>query len=79
MLTAPQVIDRYYLETRCMLIEIAAMLDRYDRGQQEPTNGQAPTDPRLELIRQSLTLLADKNAGANRSEQLLMLFTDQTN
>jgi hypothetical protein len=62
-----------------MLIEIAAMLDRYDRARQAPSNGQAPTDQRLELIRQSLTLLADKNAGANRSEQLLMLFTDRTN
>ena len=32
MLTADKVLDHYYLDTRCMLIEIAALLDRYDRA-----------------------------------------------
>ena len=30
MLKPQEVLDRYYLETRCMLLETAAVLDRYD-------------------------------------------------
>ena len=71
MQTAEQVLDRGFLETRCMLIEIAAMLDRLDRA-----DGAAPGDQRLELIYRSLSLLADRAATADRSEQLLNLFTE---
>lgn len=76
MLSASQVVDKYFLETRCMLIEIAAMLDRCERARATSSNGQSKPDDRLELIRQSLKLLAQEDAGPNRSEQLLLLFTD---
>ena len=45
MLTAEKVLDNYYLDTRCMLIEIAALLDRFDRA---ATAG--PGRPRAEMI-----------------------------
>lgn len=70
MQTALQVLDHEFLDTRCMLIEIAAMLDRYDRTGQ----GDAG-DPRIDLIYQALAVLANRDASANRSEQLLNLFT----
>jgi len=70
MQTARQVMDHEFLDTRCMLIEIAAMLDRYDRA-----GGPDTSDVRLDLIYQALALLADRSATANRSEQLLNLFT----
>ena len=83
MLTAPKVLDHYYLETRCMLLEIAAVLDRFDRATQNPgqgngsaTSGKAANDPRLELIYQSLKLLAERSGEANRAERLLNLFSD---
>jgi UDP-4-amino-4-deoxy-L-arabinose formyltransferase/UDP-glucuronic acid dehydrogenase (UDP-4-keto-hexauronic acid decarboxylating) len=38
--------------------------------------GTALEDERLEKIHQSLSLLADRNAGSDRSEQLLNLFTE---
>ena len=38
MLKPSQVLDNYYLDTRCMLIEIAATLDRYDRAVGQDVN-----------------------------------------
>lgn len=32
MLNQTMVLDRYYLESRCNILELAAMLDRYDRA-----------------------------------------------
>ena len=76
MLTAKQVLDEYFLDIRCMLLEIAATLDRHDaacaRGAGEPGRG----DPRLEKIYRSLGILADEHAGPSRAEQLLNLFSD---
>ncbi len=71
MQTAEQVLDREFLETRCMLIEIGAMLDRYDRA-----TGTKSEDQRLDLIYRALALLAKRPAEGNRSEQLLNLFTE---
>ena len=76
MLTAEKVLDLYFLDTRCMLIEIAALLDRYDRA----ANRQPGVTPigvdRLDRIYQALTLLAERETTANRSERLLSLFSD---
>jgi hypothetical protein len=76
MLTAKQVVDKYFLETRCMLVEIAATLDRLDRAAERQTNGQPYQDDRVELIRKSLAFLADKKSGPHRSEKLLLMFSD---
>ena len=76
MLTAEQVLDKYFLDARCMLIEIAATLDRYDAACDRDTSSAAAGDPRLEKLYQSLSILADQRAGANRAEQLLTLFSD---
>jgi hypothetical protein len=74
MLNAEQVLDEYFLDARCMLIEIAATLDRYDAaGERE---GTPPASPRLDQIYQSLGILADRQSGSNRAEQLLTLFSD---
>ena len=76
MLTAEKVLDLYFLDARCMLIETAALLDRYDRAaQNEPGTVPAGVD-RLDRIYQALTLLAERETTANRSERLLNLFSD---
>jgi hypothetical protein len=75
MLTAGQVLNNYFLETRCQLLELAATLDRYDRAANGTPAG-APEDPRLQKIYQSLALLADGNATPDRAERLLNLFSD---
>jgi len=74
MLTPTKVLDNYYLDTRCMLIEIASMLDRYDRASQR--DSELGGDDRLDQIYQALTLLADREAASDRSERLLNLFSE---
>lgn len=76
MLPAEKVLDLYFLDARCMLIEIAALLDRYDRAvQDQPGEVPASTD-RLDCIYQALTLLADRECTHDRSARLLNLFSD---
>lgn len=76
MLDAKQVVDKYYLETRCMLIEIAATLDRVERAAERQAGSTAFHDDRIDRIRNSLAFLADKQNGPNRSEQVLLMFSD---
>lgn len=69
-----EVLDSYYLEARCQLLEIAATLDRYDRahdGNTSPTH-----DNRIELMYESLAMLSQRETSTNRSERLLNLFSD---
>ncbi|MCA9104046.1 MAG: hypothetical protein R3B96_05055 [Pirellulaceae bacterium] len=73
MLDQKQVLDRYYLETRCQLVEIAATLDRFDRAESQ---GEAPQDPRLDQIYASLELLSRSRTSADRSRRLLEMFSD---
>jgi hypothetical protein len=76
MLTAAQVLDRYYLDTRCMLLEIAATLDRFDRAGGRDAAGTADTAERHAAIYRGLDILADRSASPDRAERLLMLLSD---
>jgi hypothetical protein len=76
MLTAERVLDLYFLDARCMLIEIAALLDRYDRAAEGKTAALPAGIDRLDRIYQALTLLAERDTTADRSERLLNLFSD---
>ena len=75
MLTADEVVDAYYLEVRCMLLEIAATLDRLDRAasQADPQPGR---QAQVERLYQALGLLAERQASPDRSERLLNLFSE---
>ena len=67
-LTAPQVLDREFLELRAKLLELAAGLDRIDRA-----SGDVEADPRLGKIEQALEVL---NAGEpGRAERVQMIFS----
>ena len=76
MLTADEVMEKYYLDMRCMLVEIGAMLDRFDRAAENGDAVPAAQQSRLRTIYQGLNLLAEQNATADRSERLLHLFSD---
>lgn len=69
-LTASAALDRYFLETRCKIIEVAANLDRLDRGE-----GAAVVlnDPRLRQIRDALGVLLAPGPG--RVEQCQQVFS----
>ncbi len=68
-LNRTQVLDLYFLDARCKLIEIAAFLDRVERA-------PGDADFRLDALRSAL-----QHLGANqpsRAEQVLLAFSDPT-
>ena len=75
MQTALQVLDREYLEARCSLLELAATLDRIDRASDEEESSDF-NDSRLDLLNQAIALLSEKSHLPNRSERMLLLFSD---
>ena len=70
MLTRQQVLDRSYLDVRSAIVEVAATLDRHDRG-------DGPSDKRLCELYAGLRLLAEsEGSGTDRCERILNLFTE---
>jgi len=70
--TAQELLDMYYLDIRCALLETAATLDRLERSQ---GGNEVFNDPRLKNIMQALDLL--KNTKLDRAEKFQMLFSEQ--
>ncbi len=65
-LTSKAALDRHYLEARCLMLDLAAILDRIDRG-------GGLSDPRLEQFAQALRVLQEKGPG--RAEKIQHLFS----
>ncbi len=65
-LPAPAALERYFLEARTRLLDLAAILDRVDRG-------GTLEDPRLEKIRQALAVLQGKRG--DRAEKIQQIFS----
>lgn len=76
MLSAGEVLDTYFLDTRCMLLEIAATMDRLDHAVKAGSDQSRTGDLRLQKIQESLSLLAEKGTTPDRAERLLNLFSD---
>ena len=73
-LTSKAALDAYFLEARHKILDLAAILDRIDRGAGGPG---AASDPRLEKVRQALEVLADESpARAERVQQVFSLDYD---
>lgn len=72
------VIDRYFLEHRAKLLDVAAFLDRIDRASEStPGSGaDADEDFRVEAMRRAITLLSDGDP--QRTRRILELFSDHT-
>ena len=66
--SAPEILDREFLELRANLLKLAAQLDRIDRGA-----GTASSDSRLHGVSRAVAILA--GAGPNRAEQVQMIFS----
>ena len=69
-MTREQVANRYFLEMRCKVLEIAASLDRLDRAE-SATNGGV--DPRLNKLEQAIQVLLDEEPG--RAEKIQLIFS----
>jgi hypothetical protein len=65
-----EVLERDFLETRCKILEIAAVLDRIDRA---PSRHHEHPDPRLGQLRQALEALAEPGPG--RAETIQLIFS----
>ena len=71
MLSPQKNLDTYFLEARRDLLEVAAMLDRYDRSV-EKEGQKAEDESRLNSLIEALALLSKKDhPESNRAEQLL--------
>ena len=71
-----KVLDEYGLEVRCKLLEVAAILDRYDRACAADPANTPEDDLRLKRFRQSLAILSDAQAEPNRAEQIALVFSE---
>jgi hypothetical protein len=69
-LPAAKALDTYFLEARCKMLEVAAILDRISRGRDASTTDN---DPRVARIREALEVLADHSGG--RAERIQKIFS----
>jgi len=69
--TAADVLNRDFLEMRCRLLDLAAALDRIDRGEDAAS---ARNDPRTERVRKAMQVLLDGHE--DRAERVQMVFSD---
>ena len=71
-LPAARALDQYFLEARARLLDLAAILDRIDRGENTTaTKG----DARAARIRQALEVLASEKP--NRAELIQQIFSQE--
>ena len=74
MLSPQKTLDTYYLEARRDLLEVAAMLDRYDEAVKRDGT-EAEDESKKDSLLQAMDILARPNhPEANRAEQLLVHF-----
>jgi hypothetical protein len=69
-LPAAKALDAYFLEARSKLLDLAAVLDRIDRGDDADTLAD---DPRVGRIRQAVEILA--GVGDDRAERVQQIFS----
>ena len=72
-LRSQDVIDRYFLEHRAKLIDLAAFLDRLDRTCDHSAVGN---DYRISSLLRAVNILSDGET--NRAGRILEVFSDKT-
>jgi hypothetical protein len=73
-LTSRSALDSFFLEARSKILDLAAILDRIDRG---GGANETNDDARLERVRQALEVLLDRSpARAERVQQVFSLDYD---
>lgn len=69
-LPAASALEQYFLEARCRLLDIAAILDRVGRGELPP---ETLTDTRLSKIARAIEVLASPDS--NKAERIQQIFS----
>ena len=73
-LPAKTALDASFLEARCKILDLAAILDRIGRG--EGAN-ETEDDPRIAKLREAIEVLLDRSpARAERVQQIFSLAYD---
>lgn len=67
-LPAQKALDTFFLEARCKVLDVAAILDRINRGEVTHLH-----DPRMEQIRRAIGELLKPDAG--RAERIQQIFS----
>ena len=75
MMNRHLVLERHFLDCRCMILELAATLDRHDRAPATPGGGGA-ADERLVLLQQAIHVLANPSAQPDRAQRILQMLSD---
>jgi hypothetical protein len=70
-ISADAVVDRYFLEMRAKVLDVAAVLDRIERGSDVES---ARLDPRLIKLRKAVNILLDHEG--DRAARVQMVFSD---
>ena len=70
-LPAAKALDSFFLEARSKLLDVAAILDRINRG--KDAGEVVAHDPRVEKIRKALEVLHDQSGG--RAERIQQIFS----
>jgi hypothetical protein len=66
-----ELLDEYFVENRYRVLDVAAFLDRMDRGDAEGRD-----DFRMRAFREALEVLRD--GSAQRADRIQMIFSDPT-
>ena len=78
MLSPKKIVDEYYLEVRCKLLEIGAIMDRLDRAQANDPQEGIYEDPRWQQCLKSMAYLNEPSENPDRAEQVALLFSDHS-
>ncbi len=70
-MNAQQILDRYFLEMRCKVLDVAAALDRVERSEGA---ADATRDPRLRKLLDAIRVL--ESPGADRTARIQMILSD---
>lgn len=70
--SAPELLDMYYLDVRCAILETAAALDRMDRS---PDAAETISDQRRANLKKALSVCLSDEAD-NRVERILVLLSE---
>jgi len=68
LLSAPEVLNREFLEIRCKILDLAAAFDRLERA-----DGSVVDDPRQARLREALSIVLEHSE--DRAEQVQMIFS----
>jgi hypothetical protein len=76
MLSPQKTLDTYYLEARRDLLEVAAMLDRYDQAVKRDSEKAQDESKRFSLLQAMEILSEPDHPRADRAERLLKHFAE---